>query len=175
MSRAIADKAKTIRTPVHMSDLIGRVTRAKRSFVQEFGREPTPQELADELGVTTVQIATAERCGLTPISFDAPISGEAGAATYGDFVEDREAVSPLEAAITTRLAEQVRTLLATLPPRERSILEMRFGMRAGGEQTLEQVGRTFGVTRERIRQIEAHALRRLQHPARARERAALGD
>jgi RNA polymerase primary sigma factor len=174
MSRALGDKAKTIRTPARVSDLIGRVTRAQRAFRQEFGREPSHEDVALELGISADQVELAERCGREPVSLDAPVAGET-TSVMGDFVEDTNAVSPLEAVATGRRVERVRRLLATLPERERRILEMRFGMPDGDEQTLEEVGRVFGVTRERIRQLEATALGRLRHPSRSRARATLGD
>ncbi len=175
ISRALSDKAKTIRTPVRITELIGRVTRQKRAYSQEFGREPTTEEVAAELGMTPEQVTLAERCARQPMSLDAPLTSDAQSGTMADLVADPDAMSPLDAAIDSRRAERVKSLLATLPPRERSILEMRFGMTDDGEQTLEQIGRVFGVTRERIRQLEAVALGRLRHPSRSRARAILAE
>jgi len=172
ISRALADQASTIRTPVHMFETIGKLVRARRSFQQEFGRQPTHEELADELGVRASQVELALRCATQPISLDMPVSGDAGSALVGDTVEDEQAVSPLDAVIETRLGERLGSLLSALRPRERDVLRMRFGLDDGRERTLEEIGQVFGVTRERIRQIEGAALRRLRHPALAKTLAA---
>jgi RNA polymerase primary sigma factor len=174
MSRAIADQAAMIRLPVHVYDLVGRVTRASRYFVQEFGREPSSDELAKELELTPAQVEKAFACARQPLSLETPVGSEESA-TIGDFVEDRTAISPLDAVISNRLAEHVRTLLETLSPREQQVLALRFGMTETGEQTLEQVGEVFHVTRERIRQIEAKALGRLKHGSRARQLSVLAE
>jgi RNA polymerase primary sigma factor len=174
ISRAIADQAATIRLPVHMHELVGQVTRASRRFVQEFGREPSSVELGASLEITPTQVEHAFACSRQPLSLETPLGGDANA-TIGVFVEDRSAVSPLDAAVANRLAEHVRVLLATLGPREQQVLALRFGMTERGEQTLEQVGDVFHVTRERIRQIEAKALRRLKHGSRARQLQVLAE
>lgn len=175
MSRAISDQAHTIRTPVHMNERISKVARVGREFLQEFGREATNEEISVELGITVEQVEVARQCARRPVSLDTPIGNDPGAATVGDFVEDIGAVSPLDAVIESRVSSGVRDLLATLGPRERHILEMRFGILDGTERTLEEVGESFGVTRERIRQIEAKALARLQHGRRARTLAIVAD
>jgi RNA polymerase primary sigma factor len=174
MSRAIADQAATIRLPVHMHDLVGRVGRQSRKFVQEFGREPSSEELAKELEIDVSQVNTALSCARQPLSLETPLRNDA-TATIGDLVEDRSATSPLDSAIANRLAEHVRGLLGTLSEREQRILALRFGMTDEGEQTLEQVGNVFSVTRERIRQIEAKALDRLKHGSRARHLRLLAE
>jgi RNA polymerase primary sigma factor len=174
MSRSIADTAAMIRLPVHMHDLVGQVTRASRRFVQEFGREPSSEELAKRLELTEKQVEKAFASARQPLSLETPVGAD-GTATLGDLVEDRTAVSPLDAAVASRLAEHVRVLLATLTPREQRILTLRFGMVEGGEQTLEQVGSVFQVTRERIRQIEAKALGRLKHASRQRHLQVLAE
>jgi RNA polymerase primary sigma factor len=172
MSRAIADQGATIRLPVHMFELVGQMTRATRRFVQEFGREPDRVELSSVLGVPPAQVDTALRCSKQPLSLETPLGTDTGA-TLGDRIEDASATSPLDATVTRRLEERVRALLGTLPPRERMVLEMRFGLGDADPQTLEQVGTTFSVTRERIRQIEAKAISRLGHPSRRQELDAL--
>jgi RNA polymerase primary sigma factor len=174
MSRAIADQSQTIRTPVHVFELVGKVSRAARDFVQEYAREPTVEEIAEKLELTPAQVRTAQRCSKQPISLQTPI-GDGDTTTLGDMLEDHGAVSPLEAAMRSRLAEQAEALLATLTPRESKILRMRFGFDDHGERTLEEVGQTFAVTRERIRQIEAKALSRLRHPSRSARLAQLVD
>ncbi|MBX3187995.1 MAG: sigma-70 family RNA polymerase sigma factor [Labilithrix sp.] len=166
ISRAIADQSQTIRTPVHMFELIGKLTRANRSFVQEYGREPSVEELAMLLDVEPRQVRTAQRCSRQPISLQTPV-GDDATTSLGDHLHDANAISPLDAAISTRLAEQIEALLATLSPREACILRMRFGVGQSSEHTLEEVGRAFLVTRERIRQIEAKALSRLRQGGRA--------
>jgi RNA polymerase primary sigma factor len=175
ISRSIADTAATIRLPVHMHDLVWQVTKASRRFVQEFGREPSSIELGERLELSAKQVEMAFACSRQPVSLDTPLSAGDGTATIGDFVEDRSAVSPLDAAIASRLADHVQGLLATLTPREQRILLLRFGMTGDGEQTLEQVGNVFSVTRERIRQIEAKALGRLKHASRQRHLQVLAE
>jgi RNA polymerase primary sigma factor len=155
-----------------MFELVGHVTRATRRFVQEFGREPDRVELSNVLEVPTAQIDTALRCAKQPLSLETPLGTDTGA-TLGDRIEDASAQSPLEATVTRRLEERVRALLATLPERERIILEMRFGLGDADPQTLEEVGTRFSVTRERIRQIEAKAIGRLGHASRRQEIEAL--
>ena len=174
ITRAISDQAQTIRTPVHIYELVGQVTRATRAFVQEYGREPSNEEIAKALEIDVERVKVAQRCMRQPISLETP-RGEPseGGAVLGDFIEDRGAISPLEAATNARLTEHTRSLLSTLTPRERKVLQMRFGVDEKDEHTLEEVGNTFGVTRERIRQIEAKALSRLRHPSRAERLKAL--
>lgn len=163
--RAIADKSQEIRTPVHMFELVGRLKRASRAFLQEHGREPSLEELALCVEIDVERVATALRCAQQPISLETPRDDE-GASVLGDFLEDRTATSPLEAALDVRLAEHAGLLLGTLTPRERKILQMRFGLGEGREHTLEEIGAVFSLTRERIRQIEAKALATLHHRAR---------
>ncbi|MDP9033487.1 MAG: sigma-70 family RNA polymerase sigma factor [Myxococcota bacterium] len=167
ISRAIADQSQTIRMPVHMFDLVGKIRRASHALVQEYGREPTVEEIARVLETGTAQVQTAMRCMRQPMSLDAPI-GEDEGATLGDLLEDKRAASPLEGAAHARLADQTERLLETLTPREAKVLRMRFGVGEKGEHTLEEVGERFAVTRERVRQIEAKALDRLRRGGRSR-------
>ncbi len=161
ISRAIADQAQTIRTPVHIAERVSQVTRTKREFAQEYGREATIEEIAIILELDVERVQVALRCMRQPMSLETPM-GEDRTSVLGDFVEDREAVSPLEAAMSSRLAENADRLLSTLTPRERKILQMRFGVGEKKEHTLEEIGNEFDVTRERIRQIEAKALAALR-------------
>ncbi|HEY8078241.1 MAG TPA: sigma-70 family RNA polymerase sigma factor [Labilithrix sp.] len=174
IARAISDQGQTIRTPVHMFELVGHVTRATRALVQEFGKEPSPEEIAVALEIDVARVKIAQRCMRQPLSLETPI-GDGSGGVVGDFVEDDDAVSPLDAVIRTRLAEQTGRLLSGLTGREKKILCMRFGIGEKKEHTLEEVGEVFAVTRERIRQIEAKALARLRHPARVAELRALLD
>jgi RNA polymerase primary sigma factor len=167
ITRAIADQSQTIRTPVHMFELIGKVARASRSFVQEYGREPTPKELAEKLDVHVAHVTTALQCVRQPISLEVKIGGDEGT-RIGDVLPDQSTVSPLEAVSRARLAEQTIRLLDTLTAREREILRLRFGVGGVTEHTLEEVGNRFSLTRERIRQIEARALRRLRERPQAK-------
>jgi RNA polymerase primary sigma factor len=164
ISRAIADQSHTIRTPVHMFELMTHVRRATQKFVQEFGRAPTTEEIAGEMGVRPEQVESAIRCMREPKSLDAPLPGD-GQASLGDMLEDARAVSPYEGAVHASLVEQTTRLLDSLPPREASILRLRFGLDGEKEHTLEQVGSRYLVTRERIRQIEAKALDKLRKRA----------
>jgi RNA polymerase primary sigma factor len=166
VSRAIADKARTIRVPVHMFEAINKQIRASRQLVQELGREPTAEEIAQRMEVSVEQVRKNRKIAQRPVSFEAPI-GEDEESHLGDVLEDKEAVSPSDAAISLNLKEKMASMLKTLTPREETIIKMRFGLDEGGERTLEEVGRTFAVTRERIRQIEAKALRALRHPTRS--------
>jgi RNA polymerase primary sigma factor len=168
ISRAIADQSQTIRTPIHMFDLIGKVSRASRSFVQEYGREPTLNELAAKLEVQVAQVSTALRCVRNPISLETPIGGD-DTRNIGHTLQDPTAVSPLDAVVSARLSEHAARLLDTLSPREREIVRLRFGMGGAPEQTLEEIGNRFSLTRERIRQIEEKALRRLRERPHTRE------
>jgi len=161
MSRALADQGRTIRTPVHVAETISRVNRASQALVQELGRRPTVAEIADEIGIPVEKVQIAMRCMHEPKSLDAPLGTE-GDATLGDQLEDARAPSPLQKAVHAALSHETERLLETLTPREASIIRMRFGLGGTGEHSLEQVGERFGVTRERIRQIEAKALGRLK-------------
>jgi RNA polymerase primary sigma factor len=165
ITRALADQGRTIRTPVHVAETISRVNRASQALVQELGRQPTPNEIADAIGTPVERVQIAMRCMYEPKSLDAPLGAE-GDATLGDVVEDARAPSPLQATIHAALSEETERLLETLTEREATIIRMRFGLGGSGEHTLEQVGERFGVTRERIRQIEAKALARLTLRAR---------
>ena len=166
ITRAIADQARTIRVPVHMVEAINKQMRTSRQLVQELGREPTVEEIAKRMDVPVDQVRKAKKIAQLPVSFETPI-GEDEEARLGDFVEDKGLVSPSDAAIQLNMREQVANVLKTLTPREEKIIRMRFGMEDGSEHTLEEVGQTFSVTRERIRQIEAKALRKLRHPSRS--------
>jgi len=165
ISRAIADQARTIRVPVHMVEQINRINRETRRLVQEFGREPTDTEIAEEMGLPLEKVKRIRRVAQFPISLEAPI-GEEGGSLFGDFIEDEGTISPANATTFMLLQEQIDRALKTLPEREEKILRLRFGIGDGSTRTLEEVGRIFNVTRERVRQIEAKALRKLRHPSR---------
>jgi RNA polymerase primary sigma factor len=167
ITRAIADQSRTIRIPVHMIEVLNHVTQAQRRLLQELGHEPTPEEIADEVRLPIERVNALLRMAQQTISLQAPI-GEDGDTNVGDLVEDKTAENPYEKTSYHSLRSTMADVLATLTPRERSILELRFGLADGNERTLEEVGRQYNVTRERIRQIEAKALRRLRHPTRAR-------
>ena len=166
ITRAIADQARTIRVPVHMIEVINKLARCTRQLVQELGREPTSEELAKRLDMTVERVRQARKIAQTPISFETPI-GEEGDTHVGDFIEDKAVISPSEAAMNLSLTEKMASMLKTLSPREERIIRMRFGFEDGNQRTLEEVGQVFAVTRERIRQIEAKALRKLRHPSRS--------
>ena len=166
ITRAISDQARTIRVPVHMAEHINKMIRASREMVQELGREPTLEELADRLEIPVDKLRKVKKIAQQPISLETPI-GEEESSHLGDFIEDKGLASPSDAAIKLNLKEQTASLLKTLTPREERIIKMRFGIEDGSEHTLEEVGNTFSVTRERIRQIEAKALRKLRHPSRS--------
>ncbi|MDI9632392.1 MAG: RNA polymerase sigma factor RpoD [Acidobacteriota bacterium] len=166
ITRAIADQARTIRIPVHMIETINKLTRTSRSLVQELGREPTAEEIGERMDLPASKVRRIMKIAQEPISLETPI-GEEEDSHLGDFIEDKSAISPLEQVITTNLREQTGRVLKTLTPREELVLRMRFGVGDGSEHTLEEVGRSFNVTRERIRQIESKALRKLRHPTRA--------
>ncbi|MCZ7652366.1 MAG: RNA polymerase sigma factor RpoD [Thermoanaerobaculia bacterium] len=166
ITRAIADQARTIRIPVHMIETINKLTRTSRSLVQELGREPTAEEIGERMDLPASKVRRIMKIAQEPISLETPI-GEEEDSHLGDFIEDKSAVSPLEQVISTNLREQTGRVLKTLTPREELVLRMRFGVGDGSEHTLEEVGRSFNVTRERIRQIESKALRKLRHPTRA--------
>lgn len=167
ITRSIADQSRTIRIPVHMSEVINRTYRVSRSLTQELGREPTEQELADELGFPIEKVREILKVSADPISLDTPI-GEEDDSHLGDFIKDDTIVGPEEAAAYAVLRDQISKLLDTLTERERRVLILRFGLKDGKTRTLEEVGKEFNVTRERIRQIEAKALRKLRHPSRAK-------
>jgi RNA polymerase primary sigma factor len=167
VTRAIADQARTIRVPVHMIETINKQLRTSRQLVQELGREPNAEEIAKRLGVPTDKVRKTRQIAQQPISLETPI-GEEEDSHLGEFIEDKSSVSPSDAAISMSLQEQTASLLKTLTPREEKVIKMRFGLEDGSEHTLEEVGHSFAVTRERIRQIEAKALRKLRHPSRSR-------
>jgi RNA polymerase primary sigma factor len=167
ITRAIADQARTIRIPVHMIETINKLIRTSRHLVQELGREPTPEEIANEMGLPLEKVRKVLKIAKEPISLETPI-GEEEDSHLGDFIEDKRSPSPLESAINYDLSEQVRKVLQTLTPREEKVLRRRFGIGEAADHTLEEVGQEFDVTRERIRQIEAKALRKLRHPSRSK-------
>lgn len=168
ITRAISDQARTIRVPVHMIEQVNKVIREARLFVQEFGRDPTNEEIAERLGWPVQKVKSVKNVGREPISLEIPVGSEEDS-ELGDFIEDKEVESPLNSAAGSILAEQIRQVLHTLPAREQKVIRMRFGLDDGYAQTLEEVGYQFKVTRERIRQIEAKALRRLRHPTRSKK------
>jgi len=168
ITRAIADQARTIRIPVHMIETINKLIRTSRYLVQEFGREPTPEEIAEKMELPLDKVRKVLKIAKEPISLETPI-GEEEDSHLGDFIEDKSVVSPAEAVINNNLADQTRKVLKTLTPREEKVLRMRFGIGEKSDHTLEEVGQDFEVTRERIRQIEAKALRKLRHPSRSKQ------
>jgi RNA polymerase primary sigma factor len=168
ITRAIADQARTIRIPVHMIETINKLIRTSRQLVQELGREPTSEEIAKRMDIPVAKVRKVLKIAQEPISLETPI-GEEEDSHLGDFIEDRQAVSPSEAVISVNLKEYTSQVLRTLTPREERVIKMRFGLEDGSEHTLEEVGQSFQVTRERIRQIEAKALRKLRHPSRSRK------
>ncbi len=167
ITRALADQARTIRIPVHMVETINKLIRVSRQLLQELGREPTPEEIGQVMKMPTERVREIIKIAQEPISLETPI-GEEEDSHLGDFIEDQDALAPAEAASFTMLKEQLEGVLDTLTPRERKVLKLRFGLDDGRPRTLEEVGREFGVTRERIRQIEAKALRKLRHPSRSK-------
>ncbi len=167
ITRAIADQARTIRIPVHMIETINKMVRATRFLVQMLGREPTPEELSVKMELPVEKVRMVHKIAKEPISLETPV-GEEDDSHLGDFIEDKSAVSPQDAILNANLAENTRKILSTLSPREEQVLKMRFGIGERGNHTLEEVGQDFDVTRERIRQIEAKALRKLRHPSRSR-------
>ena len=168
ITRAIADQARTIRIPVHMIETINKLIRTSRSLVQEYGREPTSEEIAKRMDIPVAKVRKVLKIAQEPISLETPI-GEEEDSHLGDFIEDRGVVSPAEQVINTNLKEMTEAVLKTLTPREEKVIKMRFGVSDGSEHTLEEVGQSFEVTRERIRQIETKALRKLRHPSRSRK------
>jgi RNA polymerase primary sigma factor len=168
ITRAIADQARTIRIPVHMVETINKLSRLSRRLVQEYGREPTSEEIGREMEITPDKVREIQKVSQEPVSLETPI-GEEEDSHLGDFIEDRAALAPAEAASHQLLKEQVEAVLDSLSGRERRVLQLRFGLEDGRARTLEEVGKEFNVTRERIRQIEAKALRKLRHPSRSRK------
>ncbi|MCD4781665.1 MAG: RNA polymerase sigma factor RpoD [Candidatus Omnitrophica bacterium] len=167
ITRSIADQARTIRIPVHMTETINKIIRVSRLFVQEYGREPTAQEIAKQMRIPVSKVKEIMKISQVPISLQTPI-GDEGDTHFGDFIEDKKAVSPANATLQSMLKDEIRNVLDTLDDRERKILELRFGIMDGTTRTLEEVGTEFNVTRERVRQIESKALRKLRHPTRSR-------
>jgi len=174
ITRAIADQARTIRIPVHMIETINKLIRTSRQLVQELGREPSSEEIAKRMDIPVAKVRKVLKIAQEPISLETPI-GEEEDSHLGDFIEDRAVVSPAEAVINVNLKDQTSHVLRTLTPREEKVIKMRFGLEDGSEHTLEEVGQSFAVTRERIRQIEAKALRKLRHPSRSRKLRAFLD
>ncbi|CAM3887583.1 RNA polymerase sigma factor RpoD [Geobacillus sp. FSL K6-0789] len=167
ITRAIADQARTIRIPVHMVETINKLIRVQRQLLQDLGREPTPEEIAEEMDLTPEKVREILKIAQEPVSLETPI-GEEDDSHLGDFIEDQDATSPSEHAAYELLKEQLEDVLDTLTDREENVLRLRFGLDDGRTRTLEEVGKVFGVTRERIRQIEAKALRKLRHPSRSK-------
>ncbi|NMA94884.1 MAG: RNA polymerase sigma factor RpoD [Clostridiales bacterium] len=168
ITRSIADQARTIRVPVHMVETINKMVRVSRQLVQEKGRDPLPEEIAEEMGITADKVREIMKIAQDPVSLETPI-GEEEDSHLGDFIPDEEALAPADAAAYVLLQEQLVDVLDTLTPREQKVLRLRFGLDDGRARTLEEVGREFDVTRERIRQIEAKALRKLRHPSRSKK------
>ncbi len=168
ITRSIADQARTIRIPVHMVETINKLIRVSRQLLQELGREPTPEEIAAEMGITEEKVREIMKIAQEPVSLETPI-GEEEDSHLGDFIPDEDAPAPAEAAAFTLLKEQLLDVLDTLTDREKRVLRLRFGLEDGKARTLEEVGKEFNVTRERIRQIEAKALRKLRHPSRSKK------
>ena len=168
ITRAIADQARTIRIPVHMVETINKMIRIQRELLQQLGREPTPEEIAEKMELPPDRVREIQKIAQEPVSLETPI-GEEEDSHLGDFIEDQDAPAPAEAAAFTMLREQLEEVLSTLNPREQQVLRLRYGLNDGRQRTLEEVGQVFGVTRERIRQIEAKALRKLRHPSRSKK------
>jgi RNA polymerase primary sigma factor len=166
ITRAMADQARTIRVPVHIVEVINKLARARRQMLQDLGREPTPGELAAELGMTAEKVIEVQKYGREPISLHTPL-GEDGDSEFGDLIEDSEAIQPGEAVSFTLLQEQLHSVLDTLSEREAGVVSMRFGLTDGQPKTLEEIGKVYGVTRERIRQIESKTMSKLRHPSRS--------
>jgi RNA polymerase primary sigma factor len=167
ITRAIADQARTIRIPVHMVETINKLVRVSRQLLQELGREPTVEEIAESMEITVDKVNEIMKISQEPVSLETPI-GEENDSNLGDFIEDQDVIAPADAAAFELLREQLEDVLGTLTEREESVLRLRFGLDDGRTRTLEEVGKAFGVTRERIRQIEAKALRKLRHPSRSK-------
>lgn len=167
ITRAIADQARTIRIPVHMVETINKVVRVQRLLLQQYGREPTPEEIAKEMGIPEQRVVEIQKISQDPVSLETPI-GEEEDSHLGDFIEDEQALAPTDVVASNLLEEQLLEILDTLTPREEKVLRLRYGLDDGKPRTLEEVGKEFNVTRERIRQIEAKALRKLRHPTRSK-------
>jgi len=167
VGRSIADQARTIRIPVHMVEVVNKIIRTSRKMLNEIGREPTPEELAEKLGMPVEKVRKVLKLAREPLSIETPVGDEEDV-RLGDLIEDKNAIQPIDAAIQSNLRETTTRVLASLTPREERILRMRFGIGMNKDHTLESVGQQFSVTRERIRQIEAKALRKLKHPSRSR-------
>ena len=165
ITRSIADQARTIRIPVHMIETINKLMRVQKKLVQDFGREPTPEEISAESGMAVERVRSVLKMAQQPISMQQPV-GDSDDTSFGDFLEDKSAENPMEGAAFSSLRNKLTGVLKTLIERERAVIEQRFGLADGNPRTLEEVGRQFNVTRERIRQIEAKALRKLRHPTR---------
>ena len=168
ITRSIADQARTIRIPVHMVETINKLIKVSRSLLQTLGREPTSEEIAEAMGISEARVIEIQKIAQDPVSLETPI-GEEDDSHLGDFIEDTSATAPIDAAEANMLKEQVNEILGTLAPREAMVLILRYGLRDGRPRTLEEVGKVFNVTRERIRQIEAKALRRLKHPNKTKK------
>ena len=168
VTRSLSDQSRTIRVPVHMIEVINKIVRTSRQMLGEIGREPTPEELAEKLHMPLEKVRRTLKIAKEPLSLETPI-GEEGDSHLGDLIEDKNAILPIDAAIQSNLRETTTRMLASLTPREERIVRMRFGLGMNSDHTLEEVGQRFSVTRERIRQIEAKALRKLRHPSRSRE------
>ena len=168
ITRAIADQARTIRIPVHMVETINKLIRTSRHLLQQLGREPTPEEIAKEMEIPVEKVVEIQKIAQDPVSLETPI-GEEDDSHLGDFIQDDDSLAPQDAAAYTLLKEQLEEIMQTLTPREEKVLKLRFGLEDGKARTLEEVGREFNVTRERIRQIEAKALRKLRHPSRSKK------
>ena len=166
ITRAMADQARTIRIPVHMVEVINKLARVQRQMLQDLGREPTPEELAKELDMTPEKVVEVQKYGREPISLHTPL-GEDGDSEFGDLIEDSEAVVPADAVSFTLLQEQLHRVLDTLSEREAGVVSMRFGLGDGQPKTLDEIGKVYGVTRERIRQIESKTMSKLRHPSRS--------
>ena len=168
ITRSIADQARTIRIPVHMIETINKIVRTQRQIMSEFGREPTPEEFAKKLAMPLEKVRKVLKIAKEPVSLETPVGDEEDS-SLGDFIEDKNALQPLDTAIQSNLSESTTKILASLTPREERVLRMRFGIGMNTDHTLEEVGLQFSVTRERIRQIEAKALRKLKHPSRSKQ------
>jgi RNA polymerase primary sigma factor len=168
VSRSLSDQSRTIRVPVHMTESINKIVRTSRRLLGELGREPTPEELAAKLHMPLEKVRKTLKIAKEPLSLETPI-GEEGDSQLGDMIEDKNAILPIDAAIQSNLRDTTTRVLASLTPREERIVRMRFGLGMNSDHTLEEVGQQFSVTRERIRQIEAKALRKLKHPSRSRQ------
>ena len=166
ITRAMADQARTIRIPVHMVEVINKLARVQRQMLQDLGREPTPEELARELDMTPEKVVEVQKYGREPISLHTPL-GEEGDSEFGDLIEDSEAIVPADAVSFTLLQEQLHSVLDTLSEREAGVVSMRFGLTDGQPKTLDEIGKVYGVTRERIRQIESKTMSKLRHPSRS--------